>query len=77
MRQKIINYIKAGYPVLYLISPEEQRVEAELQAIARQIGFQLYAWSTTTGLIDTDKGTATQANDPLEALLAITELPES
>ena len=72
----LLNYIRAGYAGLFLVSPEEQRVEAELKAIARQIGFQLYAWSTTTGLIDTDKGTARQANDPLEALLAITELPE-
>ena len=26
MKQKIINYIRAGYPGLYLVSAEEQRV---------------------------------------------------
>src|ERR1051326_938102 len=76
MKSKIINYIRAGYPGLYLVSPEEQRVESELKAIAREVGFSLYAWSTTTGLIDTDKGSGRQVNDPMEALLAIMELPE-
>lgn len=76
MSGKIINHIRAGYPGLYLVSPEEQRVEAELKAIAREIGFKLYAWSTSLGLIDTEKGSTRQANDPMEALLAIQELPE-
>jgi SpoVK/Ycf46/Vps4 family AAA+-type ATPase len=76
MSGKIINYIRAGYAGLYLVSPEEQRVEAELKAIAREVGFKLYAWSTTTGLVDTDKGSARQASDPMEALLAIMELSE-
>ena len=30
MLNKIINYIPAGYPGLYIVSPEEQRIEAEL-----------------------------------------------
>ncbi|MCX6925884.1 MAG: AAA family ATPase, partial [Verrucomicrobia bacterium] len=76
MKRKLINYIRAGYAGLFLVSPEEQRVEAELKAIAREIGFQLYVWSTTTGLIDTDKGAVRQANDPMEALLALSELPD-
>src|SRR6266436_86029 len=76
MRAKIINYIRAGYAGLFLVSPEEQRVEAELKSIAEQVGFKLYAWSTTTGLVDIEKGAARQATDPMEALLAIEELPE-
>jgi hypothetical protein len=76
IRRKIINYIRAGYAGLYLVSPEEQRVEGELKSIAREVGFKLAAWSTTTGLVDTDKGSSRQANDPMEALLAIQELPE-
>ena len=76
MKTRMINYIRAGYGGLYLVSPEEQRVEAELRVIAQEVGFKLYAWSTTTGLIDTEKGSARQANDPMEALLAIQDLPE-
>ena len=30
MRTHITNYIRAGYPALYLVSCEEARVEAEL-----------------------------------------------
>jgi ATP-dependent 26S proteasome regulatory subunit len=74
--KKIINYIRAGYAGLFLVSPEEQRVEAELKGMALEVGFKLYAWATTTGLVDTEKGAARQANDPMEALLAIQELPE-
>ena len=76
VKTKIINYIQAGYAGLFLVSPEEQRVEGQLKDIAREVGFKLYAWSATTGLVDTDKGAARQANDPMEALLAIQELPE-
>ena len=53
MKSKIINYVRAGYPGLYLVSAEEQRVESELKAIAQEIGFSLYSWSTTTGLLNT------------------------
>jgi len=35
MKSKIINHIRAGHPGLYLVSPEEQRVEAEMHQIAR------------------------------------------
>ena len=76
MKDKIIRYIRAGYPGLYLVSAEEQRAEAELQAIATELQFGLHVWSVTTGLIDTDKKTVRECNDPLEALLAIHELPE-
>jgi ATP-dependent 26S proteasome regulatory subunit len=76
MRNKIIHYIRAGYPGLYLVSPEEQRVEAELKGIAQEVGFGLNCWSVTAGLIDTEKKSVREVNDPLEALLAIRELPE-
>jgi SpoVK/Ycf46/Vps4 family AAA+-type ATPase len=75
-RSQIINYLRAGYAGLYLISPEEQRVEAELRGIAKEVGFALFAWSVTEGLIDTEKGCARRLNDPMEALLAAMELPE-
>jgi ATP-dependent 26S proteasome regulatory subunit len=73
---KITNYIRAGYPGLYLVSPEEQRVQAEIQAIARQLKYNLSFWSAVDGLVDMVKGTANQCNDPLEALIAIGDLKE-
>ena len=77
MRTKLTNYIRAGYPGIYLISHEESRVEAELKAIAETLKYRLYAWSTTEGLTDTADGSTRAASDPLEALQAIEELPEN
>lgn len=73
---KLINHIRAGYPGLYIVSPEEQRVEAELKQIATDLKFGLHTWSAATGLLDTAKGSMRQCNDPLEVLLAIDEMPE-
>ncbi len=77
MREQIINYVRAGYPGLYIVSHEEPRVEAELKAVADTLEYKLFAWSTTDGLIDYTDGTVRQANDPLDAITAVGELPES
>src|SRR6185369_14248173 len=76
MRQQIIHYLQAGYAGLYLVSPEEQRVEAELKAIAQAIDFRLYCWSATIGIVDTSTKRTQEASDPLDALLAVQDLPE-
>jgi AAA+ superfamily predicted ATPase len=76
MRQKISNYIRAGYSGLYIVSPEEQRVEAEIKAVADMVQFNLCFWSVVDGLIDTATGHSTPANDPLEVLNAVADLKE-
>jgi hypothetical protein len=76
MGARIVNYIRAGYPGLYLVSHEEQRVDGEMKSIARELKYNLVLWSAVDGLVDTAKSTATAANDPLEALLAIREMKE-
>ena len=77
MKQKIINYIRAGYAGIYIISSEEARVEAEVKSIAETVGYNLYAWSVTEGLINTKDGSARETNDPLEVLPLIEELEEN
>ena len=77
MREQLSHYIRAGYSGLYLVSHEEQRVEAEIKAVANGLQHQLFAWSITEGLIDTTKGTARECNDPMEVLNVVTELPEN
>jgi hypothetical protein len=69
MREQISHYIRAGYSGLYLVSHEEQRVEAEIKAVATALEHQLFAWSITEGLIDTKKGTTRECNDPMEVLI--------
>jgi hypothetical protein len=77
LKTKIINYVRAGYPGLYLVSPEEQRVDAEMIHLARELSYSFYFWSVVDGLIDSQKGQCVKAaNDPLEALLAIGELKD-
>ena len=76
MREKLTHYIRAGYAGLYLVSHEEQRVEAELKAIATTLKHRLYAWSATAGLIDTTDGASRGAQDPMEVLGLLADLPE-
>jgi len=76
MRDRIIQYVKAGFPGLYVQSSEEQRVEAEFKSIAESLKFGLHLWSATIGLMDVQKQSVRPVNDPLEALLTIAELPE-
>jgi ATP-dependent 26S proteasome regulatory subunit len=81
---KITHYIEAGYPGLYLVSPEEQRVEAELKTIMECFNrsrkeaerYQLCYWSVADGLVNTQTNRVHQAADPLDVLQAITEHPE-
>ena len=81
---KIIHYIQAGYPGLYLVSPEEQRVEAELKAVTDHLNrdrkadeqYQLCYWSVVDGLVNTKTNQVHNANDPLKILQIIGEQPE-
>jgi hypothetical protein len=72
----IRDYIRAGYPGLYIVSPEEQRVEAEIKAIAESLQFDLFFWSAVDGLVNASSGAQNTALDPLEALQAIEEQKE-
>ena len=77
MRDQLINYARAGYPGIYLVSHEEARVEAELKAVAKTLSYGLHAWSATNGLVDTADGNARDISEPLEAVMALAELPEN
>ncbi len=68
MKNQITNYIRAGYPGIYLVSPEEARVEAEMKVIAQELEYRLYAWSITEGLVNTKDGQVRDAQEPLQAL---------
>src|SRR4051794_5277909 len=78
---KIVHYIQAGYAGLYLVSPEEQRVEAELKAVLEHINktqkqteqFSLCYWSVVDGLVNTRTKEVKDGSDPLEILQTIGE----
>jgi len=76
MTNILTNYLRAGNPGLYIVSPEEQRVEAELKTVAQHLSYALYYWSVVEGLVNLANGNASQAHEPLEALQTAGELPE-
>src|SRR5205085_11183556 len=81
---RIVHYLQAGYPGLYLVSPEEQRVEAELKSVLQRLNqdreandrYQLCYWSVVDGLVNTQSKQVHNANDPLDVLQVIGEQPE-
>jgi hypothetical protein len=77
MQNQITNYIRAGYPGIYLVSCEETRIEAEMKAIAEKLNYALFGWSVTQGLVHTADGHARNAHDPLELMTAVDDLPEN
>jgi len=72
--------IRARYPLIYLVTWEEQRVEALLATLAESHGKALYTWSVTQGLYRIDSGRAASKaegpTDPGGALAAVEKLTE-
>lgn len=77
MRTKIMNYVRAGYPGIYIVSNEESRVEGELKAVAENLKYRLFAWSVVDGIVDTADGSVQNHQDPQEILTALADLPEN
>ena len=66
--------IRARYPLIYVISWEEQRVLRQVSKIASKLGKNVFEWSITTGLVPIGTSLQTQKHrdaatqDPLVAL---------
>jgi ATP-dependent 26S proteasome regulatory subunit len=69
--------IRARYPIVYVISWEEERVERVLADIARKRNKKLFIWSNTQGIVkpgaepQRGKGGSANTTDPLAALDAV------
>lgn len=64
MIDQIVNYAKAGYAGLYLVSFEDHRVHGDIAAAADKMPksegvFKFFNWSCTTGIVYLDKGRPT------------------
>ena len=72
--------IRARYPLIYLVSWEEQRLDGILQDVAQNHGKALLQWSITRGLRRVSGGRSMaiseQSRDPVEALGAVAKLTE-
>jgi SpoVK/Ycf46/Vps4 family AAA+-type ATPase len=71
--------VRARYPLVYLVTSEEQRLEAILADLAEAHGKALLGWSVTRGLRrlgGARTGAAPEgAREPLEAIAAVEKLP--
>ena len=75
MNQELDIYIRARYPLIWVVTPEETRAMQELIHLAEQQRKRLLAWSITTGLINpaTPDRVDTAKRDPLALLTSISE----
>jgi len=68
--------IRARYPLVYVVSWEEARVEDALQAVALRRGKKLIVWSVTEGMVGVKGGAPADLRDPLKALEWVMESKE-
>ncbi|MEY2668643.1 MAG: hypothetical protein RJA59_1281 [Pseudomonadota bacterium] len=78
--KELDTLVRARYPLIYLVSWEEQRLDTILDDLARRHGKSLIGWSVTKGLRrvgGTRGGSGPEgAREPMEALAAIEKLTE-
>src|SRR5215470_11638485 len=78
--RELDTMIRARYPLVYLVSWEEQRLDAILEDLARTHGKAFHVWTSTHGLrkiagarfVPPLEGT----KDPVDGLLAVQKLSE-
>ena len=71
-QQELKLLIQSRYPILYVETWEEERVEALLQEVAAELEVPLYVWTVTRGLVRQGMPNPIyQTNSPLAALNTI------
>ena len=66
--QEIEDLIRALYPLVYVVSPEEERVEETLRDICRRRNRKLVVWSVTEGFEEEGNSLSKDVKDPVRAL---------
>src|SRR6059058_6098475 len=69
--------IRARYPIIYVVSWEEKRVEDALRTITAARGKRMLVWAVTHGMVASPTATDPQTRMPLSALDAIFNSNES
>ncbi len=60
--------IRARYPIIYVVSWEEKRVEDALRTITQARGKKMYQWTVTQGMVVNSANRDEPTRDPLAAL---------
>jgi ATP-dependent 26S proteasome regulatory subunit len=69
--QELETLIRARYPLIYIVSWEEKRVEDALRAIAARRAKRLFIWTVTQGLVHSPTATDDRTREPRAALDAV------
>ena len=75
MKQELDIYIRARYPLLWVVTPEEERALKELEELATEQRKRLLLWSITDGVVNPALPNRVDSTkrDPLALLKAIQE----
>ena len=78
MKQELDIYIRARYPLLWIVTPEEERAMQEISALADSQRKRVMAWSVTQGVVNPAVPHRVDASkrDPAAVLTAIIEETE-
>jgi len=79
LKQELDTYMQARYPLLWVVTPEEKRALAEIDALAQERKKRLLVWSATTGVSNPALPDRVDASkrDPLALLTTILDDSES
>ncbi len=80
-KEELNTLIRAKYPILYILSWEERRIEQTLRQVAAERRKKLYAWTLTEGLFPLDGGESSAIDpatrNPMRALDSIAASQEA
>lgn len=75
MVNKLVNYFKAGYPCLAVLTTEEKRVQGDVINASKQAGKKVATWSAAEGIVLVD--TAQAVSDTEDLLAALRSIQSS
>lgn len=73
MQDELATYVRARYPLVYIVSPEERRVEAAVGAVAKALDMGVRLWSLVSGFTSMSGDSIQEMPDPQGALATIGE----
>jgi len=74
---RIPHLLAARYPLLWIVSPEEERVERGLERMGQQADVAIYRWRRTSGLVAPGGLAIPDTEDPLAALAVLPQFTAS
>ena len=68
VEEELKTLIRARYPIIYIVSWEENRVERALREIAQERGKKIFTWTITQGMVQNPNHRDNATRDPIAAL---------